>query len=38
LAGFVKGVDAGIILYQVGRLKTAKVNEVIDKLVEILHQ
>jgi hypothetical protein len=31
-------VDAGIILYQVGRLKTTKVNEAIDKLVEILHQ
>jgi mRNA interferase MazF len=31
-------VDAGIIRYQVGRLKTTKVNEVIDKLVEILHQ
>lgn len=31
-------VDVGIILYQVGRLKTTKVNEVIDELVEILHQ
>ncbi len=28
--------DARIILYQVGRLNSAKVNEVIDKIVEIL--
>ena len=40
MARFVKGdtADSHIVLYSIGQLKSEKVRDVIDKIIEILRQ